>query len=106
MIPYQNVEFCQEAPPNPNEAMADSTNGTLVHEVFETITDPLGDAWMQTYTQVLFGNEIGDVCELQPNGFLQIPDPTFKINGHVYQAQLEYSNSSHNCTNEPSRRDD
>jgi hypothetical protein len=101
MQPYQNVPGCQEAPPNPNGAVADSTNGTLVHEVFETITDPLGDGWINTKSDVLQGNEIGDECELVTNGFEQMTDPTFKINGHFYQAQLEYSNHSHNCTSVP-----
>lgn len=101
MVPYQNVLYCQEAPPNPNGIVADSTNGTLGHEVFETITDPLGNAWTNEKMDVLYGAEIADECELWLDSFFQFPDPVFKLNGKLYQTQLVYSNRGHICAHEP-----
>jgi len=99
MEPYQNVVGCQEAPPNPNGAVEDSTNGTLGHELFETITDPIGPTgWTNQRNDSNLGAEIGDECEIVANAFGQIPDPSFRINGKLYQSQAEYSNESHWCS--------
>jgi hypothetical protein len=95
--PFQNVSGCQEAPPNPNGQLADSTYGTLGHEVFETITDPLGTGWLNLKSDVLVFQEIGDECELLQDLNNQFDDPSFKLNGRLYQSQLEYSNERHAC---------
>jgi hypothetical protein len=57
----------------------------MSHEFFETITDPLGNAWWDTST----GNEIGDNCN-------QIP-ATVTMNSHRYVVQKQWSNASSSC---------
>ncbi len=87
--PYQNVPGCQVTnAPFPNGQLADSTNSTLSHEIFETITDPDGNAWWTSH-QALFTNEIGDNCFAEP--------AQFGLNGKPYDVQLEYDNASHAC---------
>jgi hypothetical protein len=80
--PYQFVEGC------------DSTNSALSHEVFETITDPDGDAWVAANTNNLDGFEIADLCAGPIDG-------NFLIGTSGYQVQLEYSNKYHACASAP-----
>jgi hypothetical protein len=101
--PFQNVAGCNDAPGSPNGQLADSTNDTLSHELFETITDPDGDGWFNSASGALFGNEIGDECVflLFTTGGVFGNPPAFKIDGKRYAVQTEYNNSSHACTVEP-----
>jgi hypothetical protein len=72
------------------DSFADSTNDVLSHELFETISDPDGDAWWKAKPAVtgLFGEEIGDECVfVVPPAF---GDPTvFTIGRKLYAVQLE-----------------
>jgi hypothetical protein len=100
--PWQGPgSFCEDSPVGaPNGQLADSTNDTLSHELFETISDPDGDAWWNTVNLALGGNEIGDECLfLGPDGFLA--EPTFRADGHLYRVQSEYSNQKHACAISP-----
>jgi hypothetical protein len=97
--PYQNVPGCQVRPGTPNGQLVDSTNSVLSHELFETITDPDGDAWWNSTGNGLFGEEIGDECSFlvftSSNVYF---DPfVFKIDDNLYATQPEYSNALHGC---------
>jgi len=94
--PYQGVPGCQEQASTgafPNGQLADSTNSTLSHEQFETITDPDGSAWYVAADLDLYGSEIGDVCQSETG----LPGAV-QLNSKPYQLQLEYSNASHSCS--------
>ncbi|MDQ6865422.1 MAG: hypothetical protein M3044_16545 [Thermoproteota archaeon] len=82
--PYQDISACHSPPPTPNSSLADSTDSTLSHEVFETITDPDGHSWFNQN-----GDEIGDICR----PFYQI----VSLHGHQYKIQGEYSNRISAC---------
>jgi hypothetical protein len=86
--PYQNVQYCQEALPSPNGQLADSTYTALLHEVFETITDP--GVFPFAYVNALTGLEIGDLCVSPQDSSGATMDPTLKLNGHPYAVQLVY----------------
>lgn len=80
----------------PNDVDADTTINTISHEHNESITDPLGDGWVDSQNQ-----ENGDLCAYTygpalgaaPNGqpYNQL------INGHVYSLQQEYSDTGSTC---------
>lgn len=99
--PFQNVPGCAAAPPNPNGALADSTNSVLSHELIETITDPDLDAWIADNSLIAAGAEIGDLCEPTGNANSQFLDSYVSLNGHRYEMQLEYSNTYHACAGAP-----
>jgi hypothetical protein len=85
--PYMNVNGCQPAGPYPNGILADSTNNVLSHEIFETISDPDGNAWFHLNG----AGENGDLCN-----FFYLLNP-LNLNGHSYNIQAEYSNKIHFC---------
>ena len=90
--PFQNVSSCQvpASPTPPNGQLADSTNSTLSHEVFEAITDPdITTGYRALNTASVLFEEIGDLCAG--------PHAIFLINGKPYEVQLEYSNFYHAC---------
>ncbi|HEV2715369.1 MAG TPA: hypothetical protein VGU64_08915, partial [Terriglobales bacterium] len=92
--PFQNVLGCQvpfSSPTPPNGQLADSTNNSLSHEFFETVTDPDVFTGFRA-TNTSFG-EIGDVCV----GAVAV----FALNGHDYEIQLEYSDTYHACASTP-----
>jgi hypothetical protein len=92
--PYQNVSLCVVAPqPSPNGALVDSTANSLSHELFEMITDPDTNAWLNRNSVHLFGAEIGDLCENSNFEYGVV-----QLNGRKYQFQAEYSNAGHVCT--------
>jgi hypothetical protein len=100
--PYQNVDGCAVHEPTPNGKLIDSTNSTLSHEVFETITDPEPpNGFTNQITLDEEGYEISDECQpvTDDNGDFFIP--TFPINGKKYAVQLEYSNFYHACAAQP-----
>ena len=86
---------CAVAPGSPNGPRNDSTDNVLSHEMFETITDPDGDAWFNTATLLLLNDEIGDECEFITPFFFEVP--IFKIGSKIYAVQREYDNSQHTC---------
>jgi hypothetical protein len=58
VIPYNAVSgHCQSSNPRPNGSTADPALSTLSHEHMEMITDPSGDAWIDSS-----GNEAADLC--------------------------------------------
>jgi len=99
--PFQNVAGCNVKPGTPNGQLVDSTNSTLSHELIETITDPDGDAWFNFSSEALAGAEIADECVffvfIPPSTVFSDPSP-FKVRGHRYAVQPEYSNITHACT--------
>jgi hypothetical protein len=100
--PYQNVIGCSVPPHGtPNGQTADSTNSTLSHEVFETITDPVvGASWYVRKGQIASGEEVADLCVLSvfgPDGNVYSNPPNAKLNGRLYAIQAEYSNLVHGC---------
>lgn len=97
--PYQNVPGCQVAPGTPNGAVADSTNSVLSHELFETITDPDGDAWTNTTSNAMYGDEIGDECSFVTvtATFAGFNPSIWYVNGKAYATQPELQNSLHRC---------
>lgn len=100
--PYQNVDGCAVHTPSPNGILVDSTDSTLSHEVFETITDPEPDSgFTNELTLDLQGYEISDECQplVDDNGNFLVP--TSKIDGKKYAVQLEYSNFYHACAAQP-----
>jgi hypothetical protein len=106
--PYQNVPGCSVPPGTPNGQLVDSTNNTLSHEQFETITDPDGDAWFNFSLVVLAGAEIGDECSFftiiptGPNTAEAFYDPSVStIGDHRYAVQPEYANNEHACASNP-----
>ncbi len=95
------MQGCALQGPNPNGRVADSTNSVLSHELFETITDPFGGAWIAENSLFEEGAEIGDIC-LPPGFFGEfIAPPYVLVKGHFYQTQLEYSNFRHACVVAP-----
>ncbi|HZT93585.1 MAG TPA: hypothetical protein VE985_03805 [Gaiellaceae bacterium] len=94
--PYDaGVSGCANGP-TPNGDDADVEINTLSHEQNEAITDPWGNAWMDSG-----GDEIGDVCSWQfgtPLGTASNGQPYNQlINGHPYALQEEYSNDGDTC---------
>lgn len=90
--PFQNVAGCQvpASPTPPNGQLADSTNSTLSHEVFEAITDPdITTGYRALNTASVLFEEIGDLCAG--------PHAIFLIDGKPYEVQLEYSDFYHAC---------
>jgi hypothetical protein len=103
--PYENVLGCSVYPNSPNGQLVDSQDNVLSHESFETITDPDGTAWINFSQVIMLGAEIGDECEfvtfLGPNQTPYFNPPAFKIDGHKYAVQSEYSNDVHGCGTAP-----
>ena len=100
--PYQAVDGCAVAQPYANSKLIDSTNSSLSHETFETITDPLPPTgWTNIVTFPEAGNEIADECQPPQNPAGDFREPIFLMNGRKYQAQLEYSNRYHACVAQP-----
>lgn len=105
--PFQNVGGCDVRPGTVNGPTVDSTNSTLSHELIETITDPLGNAWFNVTSNDTFGEEIGDECQIlviipSGNQFLIFSDPTeFRVGKHRYATQPEWSNEDHGCAIRP-----
>jgi hypothetical protein len=88
--PYQDVSGCGiSGGPNAvnGDDLIDSTASTLSHEMFETITDPDGNAWYNPITYA----EIGDPCR----NFAYVAN----LNGTNYGIQSEYSTVDHGCIN-------
>jgi hypothetical protein len=100
--PYQNVTGCQVQPGTPNGMLVDSANDNLDHELFESITDPDGDAWTNTSSAYFRGLEIADECQFfDSQNIYDSEVPAFLIGAHVYAVQLVYSNEQHACSSAP-----
>jgi hypothetical protein len=87
-----NPAHCAPSAPWPNSQAIDAAIDYSAHEIIETVTDPLGNAW---YYQNSSG-EIGDLCDLNfgpriGNG------SNITLNGHPYIIQREWSNADSTC---------
>jgi hypothetical protein len=93
--PY-DATISQCSSPSPNNADADSEINTISHEHNEAITDPFGNAWLDSS-----GDEIADVCAWNfgtPLGTAADGQPYNQlINGHEYELQQDYSNDGSRC---------
>ena len=82
----------------PNDTDADTTINTISHEHNESITDPLGNAWLAND-----GNEdeVADLCAYDfgtaAGGTPGVDAYNQTINGHHYDLQQEYSNADGGC---------
>jgi hypothetical protein len=103
LIPYNAVAgHCQSTNPRPNDSPADPAISTISHELAESETDPLGDAWIDGS-----GNEIADLCISQYGpalGGTAGGRYDEVIDGGHYWIQELWSNRSHAC--EPSAKPD
>jgi hypothetical protein len=96
VIPYNAVSgHCQSDNPRPNSSTADPAISTISHEHNETVTDPLGTAWIDGS-----GNENGDLCigAYGPNlggSGAGLWDEV--IHGQHYYLQEEWSNENGSC---------
>lgn len=89
--PFQNVSGCQTmgTQPSPNGQLVDSTDSTLSHEYFESITDPdPPSGWVNPVPG--YPGEIGDLCRF----FYSI---IALQSGVKFELQDEYSNKVHGC---------
>jgi hypothetical protein len=88
---------CEDSPIGaPNSQLIDSTDDTLSHELNETISDPDGNAWLNTADLSLDGNEIEDECLfIGPDNYFV--EPTLRMDGHLFRVQSGYSNKKHAC---------
>jgi hypothetical protein len=94
--PYDaTIDGCASGP-SPNDDAADATINTMSHEQAESITDPRGDAWLDSD-----GDEIADICAWDfgtPLGTAADGQPYNQlINGHEYALQENYSNDGSSC---------
>ena len=103
VIPYNAVVgHCQSNNPRPNSSTADPTISTISHEHNEMVTDPHGDAWIDSR-----GNEDGDLCLTSFGPSLSSPGVTAwneTIHGGHFFLQEEWSNADSGC--EPRARPD
>jgi hypothetical protein len=100
--PYQDVVGCQVQPGTTNGVLVDTADSTLNHEMFETITDPDGDAWTNTSSAYFGDLEIADECLFfDTQNFDDSEVPTFLIGAHMYAVQTVYSNEQHACSSAP-----
>jgi hypothetical protein len=100
VIPYNAVPgHCQSTNPRPNASTADPTLSTLSHEHAEIVTDPLGNAWVDSS-----GSEIADLCitsygpALGGTGSSRYDEV---IEGHDYWLQELYSRITGGCEPRP-----
>lgn len=97
VIPYNAVPgHCQSENPRPNDNAADPAISTISHENIETITDPLGNAWINPGT----GEEMADLClttfgaDVGGSGASAWNED---INGGHYYLQEVWSNHNNAC---------
>ncbi len=96
VIPYNAVKgHCQSGEPRPNSSTADPTLSTISHEHNEMITDPFGDAWLDSS-----GQEDGDKCISSFGSALGGSGANAwdeVIHGGHYWLQAEWSNDDGGC---------
>lgn len=95
-LPYEAaIRGCWDGT-SPNRDDADATINMISHEQMEAITDPAGNAWLDSS-----GKEIGDLCARQfgtpLGGTVGVDAYNQLINGHEYWLQEEYSNDGGAC---------
>jgi hypothetical protein len=92
-MPFPDLAGCWAGlAPNGN-AFGDALTSIAAHELTESVTDPLGNAWWESDN----GFEIGDKCAWDfsggPAGYTDLN------NNGVFAIQTEYSNASGECVN-------
>jgi hypothetical protein len=87
--PYQYVDDCSAAGSAGGSPLENSTDSSLSHELFETVTDPDINAWIAV-AQAVSGQEIGDLCEGK--------NYPVQLGTRLYSMQLEYSDDVHGCS--------
>jgi hypothetical protein len=96
VIPYSAVPgHCQSDNPRPNGSTADPVISMISHEHNETVTDPFGNAWVDS-----FNNENGDLCLTQFGPTLGGSGAAVwneTIAGGHYYLQEEWSNENGSC---------
>jgi PKD domain-containing protein len=96
VIPYNAVPpHCDSGNPRPNRSTADPALSTISHEHSEMVTDPVGNAWVDSS-----GNEVGDLCltSFGPNlGGSGATAWNEVIHGGHYYLQEEWSNADRGC---------
>jgi hypothetical protein len=94
-MPYAGTDLSgcgiQTGKATPNGADTDAEISVASHEMMETVTDPLLNAWYD-----LTGSEIGDKCAYT-YGTLAADGSDITINGHPYIVQEEFSNAALGC---------
>ena len=96
-MPFASSGKCYASPnlpAYPNTATLDIVISPTSHEMIESNTDPLLNAW-----KGVGGNadEIGDKCAYI-YGYVAPDGTNFVLNGNRFQIQEEFSNDSGNCT--------
>jgi hypothetical protein len=96
VIPYNAVPgHCQSDKPRPNGSTADPTVSVISHEHSEMVTDPAGDAWIDSS-----GKESGDLCLTNFGPAIGGSGATAwneQIHGGHYFLQEEWSNENSSC---------
>jgi len=94
-MPYGDPAVCQiPGTPSPNsDPIADTTATATSHELTESITDPLLNAWFTAG-----GAEIGDLCAYNYGTNTWDGGQANQMwNGHFYELQQEYDNHTASC---------
>ncbi len=92
------VGHCQSSNPRPNSSTADPTISTISHEQNETVTDPDGNAWIDSQ-----GGEEADLClrdfgpDLGRVGGSRATAWNESIHGGHFFLQEEWSNAESSC---------
>ena len=85
---YQNISGCN----SPSGKVADSTDSTMSHEMYEAITDPdVNNGTLAWYNRSK--GEIGDICRSNYGNVA--------LNGTTYDIQEEWSNHYGACSFSP-----
>ncbi len=98
-MPYDGVSGCESGEYPNGDTGADSDLNVTSHENIETITDPLGNAWIDSS-----GNEIGDKCNFtfgSPLGGAAGAEYNEQISTGNYYLQEEWSNAAGGCVQRP-----
>jgi hypothetical protein len=94
-MPYAGTDLSgcgiQSGGGTPNGAATDAEISITSHEMMETVTDPLLNAWFDAT-----GSEIGDKCAYT-YGPTASDGSDLTINSHHYIVQEEFSNSALGC---------
>jgi len=98
--PYQDVRAGGVSCKYPNlpkgyDPLTNSTDSTLAHEMFESITDSNPTPTTYGWVNLSYGAEIGDLCAQAP--FVDVQ----KIAKTKYFIQTMYSDTYHACANGP-----
>lgn len=92
--PYQNVRGCTYKLPKGYNSLINSTDSTLLHETFESITDPDPNSFGTLgWYNIPYNQEIADLCDSFP---MKQTVGTLKV-----FVQTMYSNKYHGCANGP-----